>query len=313
MATMAALEEIHHLRQLRPPTEIDKRDGNKVWRTDFVGRGGKTEDASDSPQGFLIESSPNRLLRTHFHEVDQFQVIVAGDGTLAKHDLAYGGVHFARAFTPYGPIINGKGGLSFLTLRARRDPEYAQFIPECKARLVETKRKPWQITRLPEFVSTTDGCTVKPLSDMNDANGLSAVACTLAPGASYVAPDPAGTDGQYIVVLGGSVVHDSRNCRGLAVGFVHRSEAAYRIQAGAEGARVLVLSFPKATAEVSMPTSSRSNARVMNCMLCSAVYDESLGSPHDGIPAGTRWEDVPESWTCPDCGATKAEFEEAAA
>jgi rubredoxin len=31
--------------------------------------------------------------------------------------------------------------------------------------------------------------------------------------------------------------------------------------------------------------------------------------PEDGIAPGTRWEDVPESWSCPDCGATKADFE----
>ena len=312
MAIMAALEDVHHLRQLRPPTEIDKRDGNKVWRTDFVGRGGKTEDASDSPQGFLIESSPNRLLRTHFHEVDQFQVIVAGDGTLAKHDLTYGGVHFARAFTPYGPIMNGKGGLSFLTLRSRRDPEYAQFIPECRERLNGVKRNPWQITRLPEFASTTNGCTVKPLEGMNDDSGLSALAYTMAPGTSQLGPDPAATDGQYIVVLGGTVVHDGKTLRGLAVGFVHRTEAAYRLQAGAEGAKVLILSFPRVTAADTLQVQGKPNARVMHCALCSAFYDESVGSPHDGIPAGTRWEDVPSTWTCPDCGAGKEDFHEQA-
>ena len=45
------------------------------------------------------------------------------------------------------------------------------------------------------------------------------------------------------------------------------------------------------------------------CVTCGVVYDEALGWPDDGIAAGTRWEDVPEDWTCPDCGAAKAEFE----
>lgn len=43
------------------------------------------------------------------------------------------------------------------------------------------------------------------------------------------------------------------------------------------------------------------------CILCGFVYDESLG--HEDIPAGTLWQDVPEDWTCPDCGAMKSEFE----
>jgi rubredoxin len=39
------------------------------------------------------------------------------------------------------------------------------------------------------------------------------------------------------------------------------------------------------------------------------VYDEAAGLPEDGIAPGTRWEDVPESWTCPDCAATKRDFQ----
>jgi rubredoxin-NAD+ reductase len=45
------------------------------------------------------------------------------------------------------------------------------------------------------------------------------------------------------------------------------------------------------------------------CVVCGLIYDEEAGWPDDGIAAGTRWEDVPASWTCPECGATKADFE----
>ena len=41
------------------------------------------------------------------------------------------------------------------------------------------------------------------------------------------------------------------------------------------------------------------------CLLCGYIYDESLGWPEDGIPAGTRWEDVPPNWQCPECGSSK--------
>ena len=44
-------------------------------------------------------------------------------------------------------------------------------------------------------------------------------------------------------------------------------------------------------------------------MLCSFVYDEAAGWPEEGIPPGTRWEDVPETWNCPDCSARKSDFE----
>ncbi|HEV7391837.1 MAG TPA: rubredoxin [Burkholderiales bacterium] len=46
----------------------------------------------------------------------------------------------------------------------------------------------------------------------------------------------------------------------------------------------------------------------MQCALCAFVYDEEAGMPDEGIPPRTRWEDVPETWSCPDCSATKREF-----
>ena len=45
------------------------------------------------------------------------------------------------------------------------------------------------------------------------------------------------------------------------------------------------------------------------CIICGWIYDEEEGSPLDGIPAGTKWEDVPDDWVCPDCGAGKDDFE----
>jgi rubredoxin len=45
------------------------------------------------------------------------------------------------------------------------------------------------------------------------------------------------------------------------------------------------------------------------CLICGWIYDEAVGSPEDGIPPGTRWEDVPPNWTCPECGARKDDFE----
>ncbi|MGZ5177923.1 MAG: rubredoxin [Burkholderiales bacterium] len=48
--------------------------------------------------------------------------------------------------------------------------------------------------------------------------------------------------------------------------------------------------------------------KTLQCALCAFVYDEEAGMPEEGIPPGTRWEDVPETWSCPDCSATKSEF-----
>lgn len=45
------------------------------------------------------------------------------------------------------------------------------------------------------------------------------------------------------------------------------------------------------------------------CLLCGYVYDEEHGSFDEGIQPGTRWEDLPEGWACPECGAMKTDFE----
>ena len=44
------------------------------------------------------------------------------------------------------------------------------------------------------------------------------------------------------------------------------------------------------------------------CLVCGFVYDEAAGLPEDGVPAGTRWAELPDDWICPECGAHKADF-----
>ena len=45
------------------------------------------------------------------------------------------------------------------------------------------------------------------------------------------------------------------------------------------------------------------------CVVCGYVYDEEAGWPDDGIEPGTAWENVPETWVCPERGAGKTDFE----
>jgi rubredoxin len=47
------------------------------------------------------------------------------------------------------------------------------------------------------------------------------------------------------------------------------------------------------------------------CVVCGYVYDPAEGDPASGIKAGTAFEDLPDSWVCPVCGAPKTEFEAA--
>jgi rubredoxin len=51
------------------------------------------------------------------------------------------------------------------------------------------------------------------------------------------------------------------------------------------------------------------SARTYRCSVCEHVYDPAQGDPDAGIPPGTPFEDLPDTWGCPECGAVKADFE----
>lgn len=46
------------------------------------------------------------------------------------------------------------------------------------------------------------------------------------------------------------------------------------------------------------------------CRLCGYIYDPEKGDPGSGITPGTPFDDLPDDWICPRCGAPKSDFEE---
>ena len=46
------------------------------------------------------------------------------------------------------------------------------------------------------------------------------------------------------------------------------------------------------------------------CLVCGYEYDPEIGDPENGVPVGMIFEDIPDSWVCPVCGAGKDQFEE---
>ncbi|MEP6968275.1 MAG: rubredoxin, partial [Pseudomonadota bacterium] len=45
--------------------------------------------------------------------------------------------------------------------------------------------------------------------------------------------------------------------------------------------------------------------KVWQCRTCGYLYEEAEGDPGEGLPAGTRWADIPQDWICPICGTPK--------
>lgn len=49
--------------------------------------------------------------------------------------------------------------------------------------------------------------------------------------------------------------------------------------------------------------------RKYQCGICGHIYDPQMGDPEAGVPAGTPFPDLPDDWRCPDCGASKTDFD----
>jgi len=49
--------------------------------------------------------------------------------------------------------------------------------------------------------------------------------------------------------------------------------------------------------------------KTWQCIVCGFIYSEAEGMPEEGIKSGTRWENIPDDWQCPDCGVSKSDFE----
>ena len=62
-------------------------------------------------------------------------------------------------------------------------------------------------------------------------------------------------------------------------------------------------------ARIARAQGDEATAKVFECIVCGYVYDEAAGDPEHGIAAGTRWENVPSGWACPECGIAKEDFE----
>jgi rubredoxin len=302
MANVVSYDEVKATR-IERVTEDNKR----ACRTNYMV---PPDEAAGRPQAFLAEMSAHRNLRTHYHANDQFQVFVSGDGHAGKHPIAPFQVHFARAYTPYGPIIAKDAGVGFLTLRTRKDGG-AQFLPEKREQLVNLKeRKPWQLTVPVNFPEARGPIAFEPMEGLRDDRGLAAHALSMKPGAQASGPDPSRSNGQYIVVLGGSVMHAGVEKKATTIIYVAPEEGPFRLHAGPQGLEAIALDFPHPEEPIApAATAADGDFKVWQCVLCAFVYDEAAGLPEDGIAPGTRWADVPASWGCPDCSATKKDFE----
>jgi len=223
--------------------------GEQHWRTDFLGRGGDGGPIRNEPQAFLVEMHANETILPHFHEVDQFQVFVAGGGAVGRAPAGVLTVHYADHHTAYGPIHAGPQGYSYFTLRAKSDPG-AHYLerPGSREALKPSARRHATaagvaLTTEPVLMALAEPVSERLMPDLHGDDGLDATVVRLGPGASHTGSDPRATGGQYYLVVNGTMALAGASYGAWSTVFVPAGDPPLAFQAGPKGLEVLVLQF----------------------------------------------------------------------
>lgn len=223
-------------------------NGAGFWHTAFIGGtryrpdpAPPTDPEAIYPVAFLVEQDPDALVGAHFHQSDQFQVMVRGGGRLGTHDTGPVAVHFAGAFTAYGPIRAGAEGLHYFTLRNGWDPG-ARYMPGARTDLPRPRRHREAIGKL----NASAAPVIAPETVIvPEADGLAAWRWHLPEGARLDGPGPESGRGQFWLVLGGTLEREGETFGVHSCAFVRPEEPALAGVAGSGGLDVLAMQFPR--------------------------------------------------------------------
>lgn len=222
-------------------------------RGDCYHKGEWMESGDDpvlSPTVFLIEQPPNATLVPHFHRQNQFQLFVDGGGTLGKHAVETVTVHYAGAYTGYGPLISGNQGIKYFTIR-----------PVCEAGMMPLDEARDKMIRGPKRHESVGPVRVldeagrraaaheqgKPgehfLLAVSD-EGLGVGEVCLDRGQSMSVQRHAASQGEFIVVLGGRLQYGERElCEWESI-FVSADEPFPDLRGAEGGVQCVILHCP---------------------------------------------------------------------
>jgi hypothetical protein len=237
-----------------------RRKTGNGWHTTFIGENRNTLRPGQAPpqagvlypMAFLVEKEPHAVTKPHFHQADQYQVIVQGGGRLGTHEVGTVAVHYTDAWSAYGPIVAADDGISWFTLRNAWDPG-ARYMPAAREQLRAARRQnlqhreatapPMPVASARELASlpTASGTTViDPAPD-----GMASWRYRLPAGASISGPDPRAGGGQFWIVLSGcAAAAGAAFLPANSCIFVAPDDGALTMMAGEGGAEALCLQFP---------------------------------------------------------------------
>ena len=199
------------------------------------------------PQAFLVIQPPGAVTPAHFHEPNQFQVFVEGDGRIGAHPTTPLTIQYANGHTPYGPIVASDSGIKYFTLRQRWDPG-AKYLPASREKLVLGNQRARvkggltvssdadRLARAGEVIET-----IFPM----EPDGLAGWLYQLGPNRASTLPEPANGGGQYLLIVAGAMVTGNVELARHSAAFISSDEQPFRAVASPAGLDLLVLQFPK--------------------------------------------------------------------
>ncbi|HLG86613.1 MAG TPA: hypothetical protein VKZ79_05385 [Alphaproteobacteria bacterium] len=212
-----------------------QRDDKGATATDFIGARGVV---SRDSLAFLVYNPPHYETPAHYHDVNQFQLVVQGSAFFGKHRVKVGSVHYAEHGTPYGPIMPEDHGLSYFTLRQTSPGGYF-IMPGAKAGM---NRKTGR-TKMADASTALTGFTgMSELFRVDD--GLSAYETAASAGDPLPLPE-IDHGGAFIVIMAGQAIMDGRayperSCISVAAG-----DPLPLLTAGPKGAAAIFMTFPR--------------------------------------------------------------------
>ena len=226
--------------------------GIEHWGTEFFGPRSSTTVAP-GPQATMSDMNAHESLVPHFHGVTQFQIFVAGSGTLGRTaTLAPLTVQYKDHHTAYGPVIAGAQGLTFMALRIKTGNSAPVYLdkPGYREKLMPSKRRnllagPVGLSIGPVMQSRKEVVWESLFADETIDDETAAWMLRLGAGAEATAPDPGAGGGYYLFVANGTMDWNGSELPLWSMVVVEANEQAPQIRAGSGGLELLIMQYPR--------------------------------------------------------------------
>lgn len=201
-----------------------------------------------SPQCYLVEQAADSVNPTHFHIQNQFQLFTRGSGTIGRSPKPLGPfvIHYAGAYTGYGPIVAGPEGVDYITMRAFRDPG-AKFVPQQREALKIGPKRHWASNPL-ELLDSGALAKLSVVETLSvhgpDPDGLAVTQLRIPPRSHAEVEIAPAAAGMFIIVLQGAIVEEGNELARLENLFISRHSAPHPVSTGEAPAEILVLHMP---------------------------------------------------------------------